>query len=202
MGRTLGVNSILNRNFKTFGIAGQWQEALGDISRPFKWLVYGKPKNGKTTMLLQFCKYISQFAKVYYNSMEEGHGKTFQQALLRADFSNVKPGKFMVGDRDSFEEMMAKLKKNKAQVVVIDSRDYMNLTVEQYKQMIETYPRKSFVIVCWEQGGNPKGNHAKDIEFMVDMVTRVANFRAITNGRFGAGLKYTISGHAQQQELF
>jgi predicted ATP-dependent serine protease len=192
MGRTLGVNQILNKQYDSSPLDKKWLAALGEISAPFKWLVFGRPKNGKTTFVLQFCKDASEFAKVYYNSMEEGDSKTMQEALKRVNMNETKPGRFMLGDRDTFKEMCEKLKKNRAQIVVIDSRDYMKLTTDQYKMLTTMFPRKSFIIVCWEQSGKPLGKYAKDIEFMVDMVTHVSRFTAITNGRFGAELKYRI----------
>lgn len=192
MGRTLGIKTILGKTYDSYPLEDKWLAALGPISKPFRWLIFGKPKNGKTSFTLQFCKAISKISKVYYNSMEEGDSKTMQQALINAKMDEVADGRFMLGDRDSFQEMIEKLKRNHCAVVVIDSRDYMKLTTDQYKKLTTMFPRKSFIIICWEQSGKPLGKYAKDIEFMVDMVTHVKNFEATTNGRFGAQLKYKI----------
>jgi predicted ATP-dependent serine protease len=192
MGRTISVSQMANKKYDSYPLNPKWEAALGEISRPFKWLVFGKPKNGKTSFIMQFCRAAAEFCKVYYNSMEEGDSKTMQQAILRADMINAPQGKFMLGDRDTFPEMMEKLKKNRCAICVIDSRDYMKLTTDQYKKLTTTFPRKSFIIICWEQSGKPLGKYAKDIEFMVDMVTHVKQFTATTNGRFGAQLKYQI----------
>lgn len=192
MGRTLGVSQILNKEYDSTPLNDKWKAALGDIGAPFKWLVFGHPKNGKTSFVLQFCKEAAEFTKVYYNSMEEGDSKTMQQALIRVNMAETKPGRFMLGDRDSFKEMVEKLKKNRAQIVVIDSRDYMKLTTDQYKILTNTFKRKSFIIICWEQNKKPLGKYAKDIEFMVDIVTHVCRFTALTNGRYGAHLKFKI----------
>lgn len=190
--KSLGIKSILAKTYESFsGLSQVWIDAIGEISDPFRWLIFGKPKNGKTSFILQFCKEISKFVKVYYNSMEEGDSKTMQQAFINAQMHEVQDGRFMLGDRDSFADMIEKLKKNHARVVVIDSRDYMKLTTDQYKTLTRTFPRKSFIIICWEQSGKPLGKYAKDIEFMVDMVTHVRNFEALTRGRFGIG-KYKI----------
>lgn len=191
--KSLGIKGFLSKQFATYKLPEVWVQAIGEISDPFTWLVFGKPKNGKTSFLLQFCKAMClSGVKVYYNSMEEGASKTMQDAFIRLDMASIPDGLFTLGDRDTFSEMVEKLKKNRAKVCIIDSRDYMKLTTDQWKRLTTTFPKKSFVLVCWEQSGKPLGKYAKDIEFMVSMVTHVRNFKALTNGRFGAGLQFTI----------
>lgn len=193
MGKSLGIAQLYKKTYEFLQLPSEWEIALGKISKPFTWLIYGKPKNGKTTFVLKFCKaVIEQGYKVYYNSMEEGDSLTFVNALKNAGISEEHAGKFILGDRDSFAEMCDKLKTNRAMVVVIDSRDYMKLSTEQWKRLTSMYPKKCFILICWEQAGKPLGKYAKDIEFMVSMVTHVKGFKATTNGRFGADLKYTI----------
>jgi hypothetical protein len=192
-GKVLGVTYMLARKYESSPLSPEWIAALGEISRPFRWLVYGHPKNGKTTFLLQFCKDATQWAKVFYNSMEEGDSKTMQQAMQRVGMADCKPGKFLLGDRIHYPMLIARLSRpNSGDIVVIDSRDYINMTTDQYKKMVARFPKKSFIIVCWEQSGKPLGKYAKDIEYMVDMVTRVHDHVAVTNGRFGAGLIHDI----------
>lgn len=192
MGKSIGVNDILKKQYQTTELPEEWKNALGQISNPFKWLVFGLPKNGKTTFILKFCREMSLTNKIYYNSSEEGDSKTMQDAMILAGFNADNAGKFILGDRDSIKEMIEKLKKNKAKIVVIDSRDYLKLSTDQYKLLTSMFPKKSFIIVCWEQTKKPLGKYAKDIEYMVDMVTHVSDHIATTNGRFGAQLKYDI----------
>jgi predicted ATP-dependent serine protease len=193
MGKSFGVKQIMSKKYQTMSLPDEWIEALGEISNPFRWLVFGLPKNGKTTFVLMFCKAMALMGyKVYYNSMEEGDSKTMQDAMVRVKLDEVPNGKFILGDRDSIHDMILKLKKNKALIVVLDSRDYAKLTTDQYKLLTSTFPRKCFIIVCWEQSKKPLGKYAKDIEFMVDMVTHVSDHIATTNGRFGAQLKFDV----------
>ncbi len=199
MKKSLGIKTILGTKYESYPFEGKWLAAFGEPSKPFKQLIFGKPKNGKTSMGMQFCKYLTNFGRVYYNSMEEGNSKTMQQAMINAKMHEVPDGRFMLGDRDSLKDMMEKLKKNHANFVIIDSRDYIKLTTEQWKLLTTTFPRKTFILICWEQSGKPLGKYAKDIEFMVDMVTHVKNFTAITNGRFGSGLKLVIWDRKPQE---
>ena len=193
MGKSIGVTQMLGKKYAATEMPQKWHEALGDISKPFRWLVFGNPKHGKTSFLLQFCKDMALTGnKVFYNSMEEGDSKTMQAAMIRVGMSEVTNGKFILGDRDTLPEMIEKLRKNKAAIVVIDSRDYMNMSTSDYKKITTLFPRKSFVIVCWEQSKKPLGKYAKDMAFMVDMITHVEDHIATTNGRFGANLKFDI----------
>ena len=99
----------------------------------------------------------------------------------------------MFGDNDSFEEMMPKIKKLKAAFVVIDSLDYMKMTVDQYKEMTETYPNKGFIIVA--QGmldGTPKDYHAKKIMFMVNLKTYARAGVVTCDSRHGETFPYIV----------
>lgn len=193
MGKSIGIATLLDKKYTTLEMPKEWEPAIGEIGDPYHWLIFGRPKNGKTTFVLKFCRACcEQGYKVYYNSMEEGDSKTFVNALRNAGFTKKHSKKFILGDRDTLQEMIEKLQKNKAKIVVIDSRDYMKLTTDQWKKLTSMFPRKSFVLICWEQSKKPLGKYAKDIEFMVDAVTHVSRFVAVTNGRYGSNMKYTI----------
>lgn len=191
MGRTYGVNTILKKQYQTIPITEEWEEAIGLPEINFRMLVWGPSGSGKTTFVLKLCKELSRHGKVYYNSTEQGEGKTIQDAFKYCKMEEVEPGKFMLGDRDTFDEMLEKLKRNRSKFIVIDSLQYMNLTTEQYKRLIRRYPRKAFIIISWEgSGGNPKGEYAKAIRYMVDIKTYVKNGRAISQSRFGVTRPY------------
>ena len=192
MGKTLGVKDIYKKTYKVFEVEEPWLSSVGLLAKPFTMLVYGYPKNGKTSFIMQFCKYMASFGKVYYNSTEEGDSKTIQDSLKLTHMEDVADGKFVLGDRDTFLDMVAKLKKNRAVIVVIDSVDYMNLTAEQYKFLIEEFPNKSFIIISWEKSGMPKSQAARDIRHMVGSVVHVKNFIAHIQGRYGGNEPFII----------
>lgn len=190
--RAIGITDFLARNFKSYGFEGVFKDHLGEPEQNFKMLVYGNPGNGKTEYCIQLAKYLAGFGKVYYNSFEQGISKTLQDAIKRNDLGTVK-GKIMFGNRERLEEMVKRLKgKGSPRIVIIDSRDYMNLTTDEFKQLTGAFPRKSFIVVCWEGGGKPKGEHAKAMEFMCDIKVRVMNFRAHPASRFGGNAEYVI----------
>jgi hypothetical protein len=190
--RTIGITQFLERKFDTYPLDGAWGNALGEVEKNFKMILFGKPGNGKTEFAIQMARYFARFTKVYYNSFEQGISKTLQDALRRNNMQDV-VGKVIFGDKETFEEMMQRLGgKNAPQIVIIDSRDYLNLTGAQYKTLTEAHPRKAFVIICWESAGKPKGEHAKAIEYMCDIKCYVRNFIMEPRSRYGGNEKFVI----------
>lgn len=190
--RTIGITQFLERKFDTYALDGAWLAALGEPEKNFKMILFGKPGNGKTEFAIQMARYFAGFTKVYYNSFEQGISKTLQDALRRNNMQDV-VGKVIFGDKETFDEMMQRLSgKNAPQIVIIDSRDYLNLTGAQYKALTEAHPRKAFVIICWESAGKPKGEHAKAIEYMCDIKAYVRNFVMEPRSRFGGNEKFVI----------
>jgi nucleoside-triphosphatase THEP1 len=195
MGRSLGVKQIMAKKYSVYNVNEEWKNAVGTLADPFTMLVYGRPKNGKTSFIMKLCKYLTEHGKVYYNSAEEGDSKTIQDALRLAKMDEVEDGKFILGDNDTFIEMCEKLKKNRCKICVIDSLDYMRLTTEQFKKLIVQFPNKSFIIICWEKRGKPGNYYAKEIEFQVGCVVHVKNFEAFITSRYGGlgpKIPYTI----------
>jgi hypothetical protein len=194
MARTLGVNQIINKQYETFEFCGEWADTFGHPSKNFQMLVYGKPKNGKTSFMMQFAKYLAiNHGKVFYNSVEEGDSKTIKDALERCNMTDVPDGRFMLGDRYFYRQLVEKLQmRNSGRFVFIDSRDYMQLTSHQYKKLREHFPNKCIIIICWESAGKPEGKYAKDIEYMVDIVCHVRDYKARVRSRFGGGQEFVI----------
>lgn len=192
MQRAIGVKDFLKRKFVCYEFDGEWAATFGQPETNFKMIVYGKSGNGKTEFCLKFAKYCSRFAKVYYNSFEQGVSKSLQDALIRNNMEEVE-GAVIFGDKESLPEMVIRLKKKHSpRIVMIDSRDYMNLKADEFKLLVETFPHKAFVIICWESSGKPKGEPAKDMEFMCDIKCRVNNFICHPRSRFGGNAPYVI----------
>ena len=190
--RAIGISDFMSRTFVTYAFDGVWAATFGEPERNMKAIIWGNPGNGKTEFCIKLAKYMASFTKVYYNSFEQGICKTLQDALRRNDMMEV-AGKVIFGDQETFEEMLERLSgKNAPQVVIIDSRDYLNLTTAQFKTLIDKHPRKTFIIVCWESGGKPRGEYAKQIAYMCDVKIRVSNFVAYPASRFGGNQKFTI----------
>lgn len=198
----IGIRQFLDRKFDAFEFDGKFRDSFGLPEKNFRMIIYGHPGNGKTEFSLQLAKYLARFRKVYYNSYEQGISKSLQDAVRRNKMEEV-AGNLIFGDGETFTEMMERLSSRSApQIVFIDSRDYMNLTSHQFKQLIDEHPRKAFIVICWEAGGKPKGEHGKAIEYMADIKVHVEKFRAHPRCRFGGNQPYIIWDKKAQNTLF
>jgi predicted ATP-dependent serine protease len=166
--RVISLRTLREKQFKILAFDGQWKEWLGQPESNFKAVFWGKSGSGKSTLVLRLCDYLAKFGKVGYNSWEEGIAKTFQDRVESNKIQNL--DKIFLLEKYSFEEMMSDdFKRKSYKVVVIDSSNYMNLTYEQFKQLINRYPSKIFIIISQMNGkGKIKGGtdilHAADIK--------------------------------------
>jgi len=191
---SININKLMAMNFHTYNLAPKWVEAIGEVEKSFKMLVYGLSGSGKTTFVMQLCKELAAHGKVYFNSVEQGNAKSLQNVAYFCNMQEVEKGKMVIGDRDSYETMKLKIKRNKAVFVVIDSLDYINLTTAQYKELTQLFPKRSFIIVSWADGDKPKSQYAKAIEYMADIKTYVSRGVATSKSRFGHTKPYYIFG--------
>jgi len=190
--RAIGIKQFLEKEFDCWEFEGDWKLSLGKPEKNFKMCVYGDSGNGKTSFCIKLAKYLAGFTRVYYNSFEEGISKTLQDALVRENMMEVQ-GKVVFGDKESFKEVIARLKRrNSPRICFIDSRDYMKLTTDQYKELIKLFPRKSFILICWSKSDSPKGEYGKDIEYMADIKIKVTNYIAEVRSRFGGNTDFVI----------
>lgn len=189
---TTGINDFLNKKYKELEFDGEWLASFGKPEKNFKCAVSGASGHGKTEFIIKLAKYLARFTKVYYNSHEQKFSKSLRDALHRNNMREVN-GKVIFADGESVKQMIDRLsKRNSPGAIIIDSRDYMKLTIDQFIELIETFPHKSFIIICWASGKEPKGQHAKDIEYCCDIKIFVKDFRAHMRSRFGGNKPFVI----------
>ena len=63
MGRAKSVSELLATKVETFPFKDEWYDAFGEPERKGVWLVWGNSGNGKTTFVVQLCKYLCQFER-------------------------------------------------------------------------------------------------------------------------------------------
>jgi hypothetical protein len=154
--------------------------------------IYGGSGNGKTEFAIQLTKYLASFSKVLFCSYEQGISKSLQDAIKRNDMADLK-GKVMFTTGGVFDDLILRLKRPASgRIIIIDSLDYAKITLDQFKMLKKTFPRKSFIIISWAKGDKPRNQHAKDIEFMSCIKILVKNFRAIPVSRFGGNKPFVI----------
>lgn len=192
MSRSFGINELINSNFKERPMSEAWRKHIGNLERNATIMIIGPAKNGKTDYAFKFIKDLALHgAQVFYNTSEEGKSSTIKETAIRNNMQLVS-GKVMFGNRLTFDQLFAKMKKPRSgNVLVIDSWDYMNLTAEQFKTIRETLKHKMIILLCWADGKRPDNSEAKKIEHMADAIVTVKNWVAYPVSRFGGNEKMT-----------
>ena len=206
--KAIGITQFLDKSFDTYDVEGEWLDSFGLIEKNFKMSVTGDSGHGKTEFVVKFIKEIClKFnAKADYFSYEQGHSKSLQTAIQRNNMEEVK-GKVMFITGGTFDELLTRLKRRaSAKIVIIDSQDYSELSTKQYKELVKTFPRKSFIVVSWAKNEKPKNQAARDIEYMSCIKVYVNSFKAYPRSRFGGNKPFVIWDRKEttpvQQKLF
>ena len=196
---------LTKQNFKTFAFTGEFKESFGEPETNGTWLIWGGSFSGKTDFALKLAKYLSNFGKVFYDTLEERGRQSFRLAYER-NYMKSCGSKFQY-EVDDFETLKARLSmKRSPKIVIIDSQDYSELSTKQYKELVKLFPKKSFIIVSWAKNEKPKNQAAKDIEYMSCIKVYVNNFKAYPRSRFGGNKPFVIwdkkDNKTVQQSLF
>lgn len=195
MSKALSVSQILSKTYKTFPeLSDEWIAAIGEVETNFRMIVYGGSGHGKTTFVVKLCAELAKHGKVYYNSVEQGDSKSFQSALRQGDMDGLPASQFSIGNKDDLPTMLGRLKTNRSHFVVIDSIDAMKFTIDDYHDIIKRFKNKAFIFIAWgtKTGDEPKGYHAKEIKFMVDVKIHVREGIATAASRYGHTVPYDV----------
>jgi hypothetical protein len=192
MSRAVTVEQILKMNFKEMEFTGNWQRAIGTPELSGVWIVWGHSGNGKTRFSMQLAKYLTQFGKVLYNSLEEGARKSMRLAIEESNMLQAK-SKFILLNRESMEDLRDRLNKKAApKIVFIDSFQYAALSKKDYIKLKEEFPTVLFIFISHAEGQHPEGRVAKFVRYDADVKIRVEGFKALCQSRYGGGEPYII----------
>lgn len=187
MKRAYSVRNVADAKFKTLQLDGVWADAIGAPELTGSWMIYGAPKNGKTTFVLQLAKYLSRFGRVAYDSVEEGLSLTMQMAMERVGMEEV-GSRLVLLEKEDVAELTERLKRHKSpDIVIIDSVQFLDLKFSEYKQLKEAFPDKLFIYISHIEGKQPEGNTARRIWRDANVYFSVEGFRAFPVSRYGGG---------------
>lgn len=190
--RAFSVQNVLDAKFNELEFEGIWEAAIGRPELTGSWMIYGPPKNGKTSFAIKLAKYLTNFEKVYYNSIEEGLSKSIQSAYIRMDMKDV-AGKIIL-QQESVEMMYKRLKKNKSpNIIFLDSVQFAGIKFSEYKRLKEEFPNKIFIYISHVKGNQPQGETAIGIWRDSNVSFRVEGFRAFPISRYGGGDYINVS---------
>lgn len=192
MSRAVSVNELFNTKFKPLGFTGDWLKSIGDPEARGSWLIWGGSANGKTRFALQLAKYLAQFGRVAYNSLEEGASLSMREAFKNVGMEDVKR-KVILLDQEPIKELIERLKKQKSpHFIIIDSVQYTGMNYADYKKLRDLFPKKLFVLISHADGKEPSGRVAKQIRFDAFVKIWIEGYTAYPESRYGGGEPYVI----------
>lgn len=192
MARAASVEQILKTKFRTLPFEGEWLASIGRPELTGSWIIWGNSGNGKTRFALQLCKYLCNFGRVAYDSLEEGVSESLKSALIDTNMMEVRR-KFVVLDKEPIPQLMERLSQPKSpNIVCIDSLQYTGLSYDDYKRIKEANPNKLFIWISHADGRNPDGRVARKVRFDSNVKVWVQGYRADPVSRYGGGEPYII----------
>lgn len=185
MKRAYSNVNVMQARFRTAPFDGAWLASLGRPELRGAWIVYGGSGSGKTTYIMQLCKYLTRFGRVAYNSLEQGLSLSLQKVWERVGMIEV-GSRIVLLNKESLEEVRERLDhKGAPDIVVIDSVNYwFEFYMRDYFKLKEDYPKTLFIFVAHEDKGKPKGSIAKSIRYDADIKIRVEGYKAFATTRY------------------
>jgi hypothetical protein len=174
------MNSIdfANMEFDTIGLQGKWLELIGDPSKNFTAMVFGKPKMGKSYLCIDFAGYLARHhGKVLYVAKEEGLDYTLQMKLndKNVQHPNLDVASILPQNLSNYD------------FIFLDSVNKLGLSPEDLNRLKSFNPTKSFVFIFQTtKQGIFRG--ANSFQHDVDIVIEVPEKgKAVQMGRFNQG---------------
>lgn len=183
--RAISNKNVLQAKFETADFDGPWLRSIGRPELHGTWIVYGGSGCGKTTFVMQMCKYLTRFGKVAYNSLEQGLSLSLQKAWERVDMQDAGANIILL-PKESLTDVKHRLKKKHApSIVVIDSLHYWyGFTWRDYMTLKDKFPQVLFIFITHEKGGQPKGSLAQQLRYDADVKIRVEGYKAFFTTRY------------------
>lgn len=190
--RAVSVSELLTKSFKVMAFEDDWKECIGSPEKTGSWIVWGQSGQGKTRFALQLSKYLTQFGRVAYNSLEEGASQSMALAARELRMNECR-GRFILLDMEPVVDLSKRLERHKSpDIIVIDSLQYTGMSYAQYKDLRDRFRNKLFIFISHADGKEPAGRVAKSIRFDAFVKVRVEGFKAFPTSRYGGGSPFTI----------
>jgi len=176
----------MNKKRDILPFDGQWLKGIGCPELKGVWFFHGDSGNGKTTFVFQLCKYLCQFVKVGYNSIEEGDSLSIRKVMERVGMKDVERS-FQFYDQDSIEDTKERLRKRGApQVIVLDSWQYCEMRVIELKQMEREFPDTLFIIIGHTENNKPMGS-GLSVFYHASVKGKITGYKAFIVSRYLSG---------------
>ncbi len=210
--------ALSNRNllakigvFEYADFEGEWLASFGRPELRGSWLIYGGSGSGKTTFTLMLSKYLSQFKRTAYNSIEQGVSGSMLAAWSRVNMAEAGSNIIFL-EKEFIPDLKERLRKKKSpDVVVIDSLICLEgFKRKDYLQLLAEFPRKLFIFLSHEKNRQPDPAIGETIRRLSDVKIHVEGYVAHVTSRYEnaekgeGGAPFTIwgQGAAEYQAKF
>lgn len=181
--RAWSANNVYDAKFNELDFTGEWLDAIGRPECTGTWFIKGPSKNGKTSFSMMMAKYLTDFGRVYYNSIEEGLSKSIKMAYERVNMLEV-GGKIILAN-EGIKEMGERLKRQKSpRFAFLDTVQFAGMTIKEYKDLKKKNPDKVIIYVSHIKGGQPDGRTAEFIMKDSNVIAHVEGRRAFFTTRY------------------
>lgn len=171
--KALGTKQLKQKTYSMIDVPEEWRGVLGRLPRSFVGIIYGDSGNGKTEFTIRMVKALAQTEKAAWLSYEQEHGYDLQEAVNRNKMSEVGNKVTWINPlhghderKTLFEELVEYLEKTRTRLIVIDSVDYLRLSVEEYYELKRKFgSKKMLVFISHAVGRKPDTRVAQKIEY-------------------------------------
>lgn len=187
MSRAISNINVLAARFETVEFAGEWLASFGRPELRGTWIIWGGSGSGKTTFTLMLCKYLANFGRVAYNSLEQGLSLSLQKAWERVGMGEAGNSVILL-NKEELPELRARLNKRKSpEIIIIDSVQYLDgFNWASFKKLKREYPDKLFIFISQADraGTDPDGKLAGKIRYDAEIKIKVEGFKAFVTTRY------------------
>ena len=187
MSRAISNINVLAARFETVEFAGEWLASFGRPELRGTWIIWGGSGSGKTTFTLMLCKYLANFGRVAYNSLEQGLSLSLQKAWERVGMGEAGNSVILL-NKEELPELRARLNKRKSpEIIIIDSVQYLDgFNWVSFKKLKREYPDKLFIFISQADraGKDPDGKLAGKIRYDAEIKIKVEGFKAFVTTRY------------------
>jgi len=183
----LNSKEVVNLKADKLDFQGKWRDFIGNPSKGFTMMIYGKPKFGKSYLAVEFAGYLARnHGRVLYVAKEEGFDDTIQDKIREKGVAheNLDVSDYLPKSLSGYD------------FVFLDSINKLGLPPAEVEKLEEKYPGISFIYVfqCLKDG-NYKGS--MEFSHNVDAIVEVHEKGLATQyGRYNQGGEMRIFDHS------
>lgn len=188
-GKIMKSTELIKMEFDKLNFKGKWLDFIGNPSRGFTAMTFGRPKMGKSYLMIEFAGYlVRNHGTVLYAAKEEGLDDTLKQKLQ--DKNVAHPDLFV---SDYLPEDLSMF-----DFVFLDSVTKLKLSPDDLENLSKKYPTTSFIqIFQTTKQGNFRGanDHQHDVDVVIEVYEKG---KARQFGRFNQGAEISVFNSAKK----